>query len=290
MSSALTLPGKRMRPRRRAAVIIALVFAFVASLVPVVAAPTLASGPSVGGAASTSRVRIYLLGSSHGSRLLLTPTLRTVPATTAVAAAAVRQLLRGPVAAESPLVTSIPRGTTLHSIAMAGSTATIDLGSRFARTAAPITLRRRLAQLVYTVTQFPTIDTVLLRLDGVPVASFGGISIGGGMHRSMFRAQLPAIFVERPAWGGSLASRGRVTGIANVFEAQFRVRLLAANGRVLTDRPVTASCGTGCWGSFDVTLTYRIATAQWGTLRVYDRSERDGSLIDVRDYPVRLTP
>ena len=51
-----------------------------------------------------------------------------------------------------------------------------------------------------------------------------------------------------------------------------------------------ASCGTGCWGTFDVTLSYHVATAQWGPLRVWDLSEADGRPVAVREYPVYLRP
>ena len=51
-----------------------------------------------------------------------------------------------------------------------------------------------------------------------------------------------------------------------------------------------ASCGTGCWGTFDVTLPYSNGHTQWGTLRVYDLSAKDGSPENVRDYPVWLIP
>jgi len=37
-------------------------------------------------------------------------------------------------------------------------------------------------------------------------------------------------------------------------------------------------------------VTYPIGTAQWGTLRVYDPSAKDGSPQSVRDYRVWLTP
>ena len=43
--------------------------------------------------------------------------------------------------------------------------------------------------------------------------------------------------------------------------------------------------------TFDIALTYPVmAAAQWGTHRVYDRSEKDGRMIEARDYRVRLTP
>jgi hypothetical protein len=101
---------------------------------------------------------------------------------------------------------------------------------------------------------------------------------------------LPLVFVDRPAWGAALPTPGRVTGLASVFEAQFRMALLDRNDKVLLDVPVMASCGTGCWGKFDVTLTYHVATAQWATLRVWDISEASGTPSNVREYPVYLRP
>ncbi len=281
----------RAGSRPRASALLALALAFAGSILAptsIAAASPATSTPST--AAATITVRAYFLMRSHGSTLYLTPVLRTVPSTTAVATAAVRQLLARPLSTEPDLATAIPAGTTLRSIAIHQSTATVDLNGRFAKSTSTIGMRRRLAQLVYTVTQFKNVDTVLLKLDGKPLSTIGGIHISSGMHRSTFRAQLPPIFVDRPAWRGTLLSGGHVSGLANVFEAQFRLRLLAANGTVLLDRAVHATCGTGCWGRFDVTVAYTVATAQWGTLRVYDRSERDGSVIDVRDYPVWLKP
>jgi hypothetical protein len=51
-----------------------------------------------------------------------------------------------------------------------------------------------------------------------------------------------------------------------------------------------ATCGTGCRGTFDVSLEYGVAKGQWGTLHAYDPSAKDGSPQDIRDYPVWLTP
>jgi hypothetical protein len=51
-----------------------------------------------------------------------------------------------------------------------------------------------------------------------------------------------------------------------------------------------ATCGTGCWGRFEVTLSYDVSTSQWGTLRVLGPSEADGQPVAVREYPVYLRP
>ncbi len=101
---------------------------------------------------------------------------------------------------------------------------------------------------------------------------------------------LPAIVVDAPAPGSLFPSPGRVTGTADIFEAQFRLQVLDGQRRVLADLPVRASCGTGCRGTFDVTVRYAIATAEWGTLRVFDLSAKDGTPTDVSEIRVRLTP
>jgi hypothetical protein len=81
-----------------------------------------------------------------------------------------------------------------------------------------------------------------------------------------------------------------VTGTADVFEAQLRLQVLDGRRNVLIDVPVQATCGTGCRGTFDVTVRYTIPAAGWGTLRVFDLSATDGTPADVSEYPVWLTP
>jgi germination protein M len=243
--------------------------------------------------AGTTTVRAYfLMPNRDGGDPHLVAVLRSVPATKAVATAAVTELLGGPTVGETGMATVIPSGTHLFGISIDGSTATVDLTGTFGTGGGSFSMLGRLAQLVYTVTQFSNVDTVKLRMDGQPVSVLGGegIEIGNGMHRSDFLDYLPAISVDAPAWGGALPSGGHVTGQANVFEAQFVLRLLDANGKILLEKPVTASCGTGCWGTFDVSVAYSVTTAQWGTLRVFDPSAKDGSPQDVRDTRVWLTP
>jgi hypothetical protein len=99
-----------------------------------------------------------------------------------------------------------------------------------------------------------------------------------------------AIVVDQPASGSSFSSPGRVTGTADVFEAQFRLQVLDSERHVLADLPVKATCGSGCRGLFDVTVRYSTPTAEWGTLRVFDLSAKDGTPVDVSEITVWLTP
>ena len=234
----------------------------------------------------------------------LVPVLRTVPKSPEAAKAAINALLAGPSAKERAamphVVTLIPAGSKLRGIEVSGGLATVDLSAGFASLSPEdsadggvFSLRARLAQVVYTLTQFSTVDRVTFELEGKPVKEFSSaeVVLDKPVTRATYRDRyLPLIFVDRPAWGAALLSPGQVTGLANVAEAQFRIALLDRNDKVLVDRPVVASCGTGCWGRFDVTLSYDVATAQWGTLRVWDVSEASGRDVAVREYPVWLRP
>ncbi len=263
-------------------------------------------------------VRAYFLmrdgsGGEVVNEPTLVPVLRTVPRSTATATAAMKALLAGPSAKERaptwPIKTLIPAGSKLLGIEISGGLATVDLSAEFASLSpddvwdgGSYSLHGRVAQVVYTLTQFTTVDRVNFKLDGKPVkVLFGmpdpesGASEAIAMDKPVTRATyrdhfLPLIFVDRPAWGAALLNPGRVTGLANVNEAQFRIALLDGNDKVLLDAPVLASCGTGCWGAFDVTLSYDVPIAQWGTLRVWDISEYSGRPAAVREYPVYLRP
>lgn len=259
-------------------------------------------------------VRAYfLLHDPYGEDPALVPVLRTVPKSPATATTAMKALLAGPSAkeraAQPQILTLIPVGTKLLGIEISGGLATVDLSAEFATLSSDdawdlgmFELRGRLAQVVYTLTQFTAVDRVNFKLDGKPVKVLFGMAdpdngsseaivLDKPVTRATYRERyLPLIFVDRPAWGASLLNPGRVTGLANVFEAQFRIALLDRNDKVLVDVPVVASCGTGCWGRFDVTLLYNVSKAQWGTLRVWDISEYSGRRVAVREYPVYLRP
>jgi hypothetical protein len=244
----------------------------------------------------TTVVRAYFVLAGEPGSEGVVPVLRVVPATVAVARAAMLALLDGPTSDEqsaSPGIgTAVPDGTALLGLSIDGGVATVDLSGQFATGGGSTSTMYRLAQVVYTLTQFPTVDSVAFRVDGQDVDVFGseGLVLDGPQARSDYEDLLPDIWVDRPAWGAALGNPGRVTGSANVFEAQFMVTLLDASGRTLYEQPVMATCGTGCRGTFDVTVGYTVGNGQWGTLRVWAGSAQDGSAISIREYPVWLTP
>jgi germination protein M len=226
----------------------------------------------------------------------LVPVLRQVPGTRAVATAAMEALLAGPSQREQAgrpaLVTVIPAGTQLLGIRIDNRVATVNLTREYESGGGSLSIFGRLAQVVYTLTQFPTVDSVLFELDGKAVTVFSGegLILDRPATREDFRDNRPEIFVDRPAWGAAAGNPLRMTGETRVFEATFQVEIRDAQGRVIAEDFVTASCGSGCWGTFDVTIPYTVSDPQWGVLKVYEGSAKDGSPVNIVEYPVWLTP
>jgi germination protein M len=243
--------------------------------------------------ADTIVIRAYFVLDGDVGVEGLVPTLREVPETTAVARAAMDALLRGEILADyDDLASAIPAGTRLLGLSIRDGIATVDLSREFESGGGSASAFYRLGQVVYTLTQFPTVRAVLFQVEGKTVTTFGseGIVLEGPQARDDFEDLLPSIFVDRPAYGAAIGNRARVTGNANVFEASFRIAIIDGSGQTLQDDHVMATCGTGCRGTFNVTVPYTVPKAQWGTLRVFYGSAQDGSPQDIRDYPVWLTP
>ena len=78
------------------------------------------------------------------------------------------------------------------------------------------------------------------------------------------------IVVAKPAAGARVTSPVRVAGTANVFEATVTVQVLDSNGQVLGKTFTTATCGTGCRGSYSVPVTFKVDQEQRGTIVVSD--------------------
>jgi germination protein M len=243
----------------------------------------------------TTIVRAYfVLGGDPGSEGLV-PYLFEVPATKAVASAAINALLdASTIEADrrADLSSAIPAGTKLRDLTIDNGVATIDLSREFESGGGSASAMYRLGQVVYTLTQFSTVRSVVFQIEGQTVTVFGseGIVLDGPVGRADYVNILPDLFVNRPAFGAALGNPARITGSAQgVFEATFRIAVLGSDGQTIVDQQVMAACMCES-GAFDATVRYDVQKAQWGTLRVYNRSAKDGSVIDVRDYPVWLTP
>jgi len=83
-----------------------------------------------------------------------------------------------------------------------------------------------------------------------------------------------------------LTSPLRIRGTANTFEATLEWALRDAAGATLGKGFATATCGTGCRGTF--TIEQPVAGRGDVTLRVFERSAKDGSETKVVEIPLVL--
>jgi len=117
-------------------------------------------------------VRLYWVSAGENSLGIE----RTVPYTVAAGAAAMNALLEGPTDAEQttwPAISSaIPEGTELLGLTIANGIAKVDLSEEFDDGGGTFGVTARLAQVVYTLCDFPTVDAVEFYLEGVKVEMF----------------------------------------------------------------------------------------------------------------------
>lgn len=229
-----------------------------------------------------SSISLYLLRGNY-----LGVAHRSIASTPAVATQALNALLAGPALSErqAGLSTAIPGGSRLLDLRVSSGTAIANLNAEFAAPGAPASELQRVAQVMYTLTQFSSVARVAIEINGVTPAKFGSgsVNVTRALGCSDVLGALPAIMVESPAVGDVLGGSLHLTGLANVFEAQFRTQLTDNSGRLLVDEPVHATAGSGTWGSFDVTFRFAGSATSECTLRVYAVSMKDGSPIDEVD-------
>ncbi len=119
---------------------------------------------------------------------------KLVPETGKVQAAepargALELLLKGPVA--SGHYTELPSGIKLEDVALADGTASVSFDPSFYAGGGSTGMQTRLAQVVYTLTQFPTVQNVRFLQDGQPARVAGGE--GFPLNRPLTRSSFTAI-------------------------------------------------------------------------------------------------
>lgn len=147
----------------------------------------------------------------------------------------------------------------------------------------------RVAQVVATLTRFPTIRRVAFRIDGRPVEAVGGegVSVDPPVGRPAIEEQTPQILVESPLPGDTVRSPIRLRGTANVFEATVSIDVRDANGKLVKRTFTTATSGNGTRGRFDTELA---VPDHEGDVRVvaYESSAKDGRPLHVVQVALAL--
>jgi hypothetical protein len=220
---------------------------------------------------------------------------RTQAATRRVGTAAIEALLEGPESfeADGGVGTAVPAGTQLLRLSIEDEIASVDLTSEFESGGGSLSMTMRLAQVVCTLDQFPTVKGVRFELDGEPVDVFSGegIVLDHPVACGDYEDLLPVILVTSPTPGERISNPVTVRGSANVFEANVTVRVLDENGDEIAHTFTTATCGTGCRGDFRVVVSYEVDHEQPGTIVVHDDDAAGtGTPPHQVRIPVILTP
>lgn len=265
---------------------------------PATTTTTVATTTTTTGAEATGHVVYFLLeelDTEDGSPgPFLVPVYRETTGSGDEAQLVIELLLEGPGSDETEgipsISTAIPEGTSLLGITVEGGVATVDLSGEYDDGGGSFAMFARLAQVVYTLTRLPAVDQVAFSIEGDPVTVFSseGIELEGPQERGDYYDLLPPVFVDSPAWGEPVTSPVEVRGLSNVFEAASQVMLTDDDGLSLFEDHVMATCGTGCWGEWSVDIPYTLDREQFGALIVWELSARDGSQVNIREYPVIL--
>jgi hypothetical protein len=235
---------------------------------------------------ASSSVAVYFLRDGK-----ISPVRRTITSTTAVARAALTELLTGPTDDETAagLASAIPEGTRLRDVSVEDGVATVDLDGTFDDGGAP--MRARVAQVVATLTRFPTVQRVAFRIDGSAVGTIGdreAVAVDPPIGRRALEPETPQILVESPLPGDTVASPIRLRGTANVFEATVSIDVRDEAGKRILRTFTTATSGTGTRGTFDTELSLPHRESRV-TVVAYEASAEDGRPLHVVEVPLDLT-
>jgi hypothetical protein len=194
------------------------------------------------------------------------------------------------------MMTSIPPGTRVLGVGVDGATATVDLSAEFAAPSGSLDETMRLAQVVFTVTQFDGFDRVKFHIHGVPqdrILSHGFV-VGDGLTRDDFEQVRPSILIEQPYPGAEVASTLVIRGESNTFEATVRYAITTGGGDgvLVTEGFTTATGGNGIWGQFEVVVDLSDFPSDYqsgpGSIIMWEDSPRDGSRLNIVEIPIVL--
>jgi spore germination protein GerM len=201
-------------------------------------------------------------------------------------------LEQGSIVGNSDFATAFPSGVDVNGLTIDGGVATADLSRSFEAGGGSLAMRLRLGSLVYTLTEFPTVKRVMLKLDGSAIEAFSGegIVVADGVTRKDFADLVAPIVVESPSPNDEVSGPIEITGTANVFEATVSIRIVDPSGKELYSGFTTATCGTGCRGDYVAEAEVDVDEPTEAVIEVYSASAEDGSPMHVVEVPVTIQP
>lgn len=202
-------------------------------------------------------VKVYL---TQGERLAISHRSVAGPA---VLRGALTEVLEGPTADErdADFATAVADGTELLDLNLADGTATIDLSDEFEQGGGSMLMSARVAQLVFTATQFDNVDDVIFWMEGEPVVFLGGegIELSEPQTRSSTdRSLTGGVLIDLPRPEATVTSPVVVTGEGDVFEGDFPI-VFRRDGVDVAGPFVVRAGAWGDWDDFETTIELDLA-------------------------------
>jgi spore germination protein GerM len=201
-----------------------------------------------------------------------------------------QMVIEGRVGLPDGLSTSVPADVTVESTRVEGDVIVAEMSGTFLEGAGEPGLLSdftMLNQLIYTLTHGSPERSVLFTVGGEPVTMFGtdGLDLSDPVDRESFRQWIHRIHLTEPILPGADGTY-TVEGVADVFEAALNVAVIDAQGDEIHEEPVMASCGSGCWGDFSVTLDGALVRPGEFSVRLFTHSAEDGSIVESITVPI----
>ncbi len=137
--------------------------------------------------ASDKEVSLYFLKLDDKSEKIYLSTVKRKLKDKQLLSLTLEQLIKGPSAYEQSkgYITAVPSHLKIRGIEIKGKTAEIDFNGVIEEGAAGDILLKRIQQIVNTATQFDTVDSIIIKINGKRRSTIGGdgFSIGGPLRR-----------------------------------------------------------------------------------------------------------
>jgi len=204
-------------------------------------------------------------------------------------ATALVSLLDGVTDAESGmgLSTPVPEGTRLLGVDIEGGIAAVDLSAEFDTGGGSLSVLGRVAQVVFTATQFDGVDSVVFLIEGTPVdvLTGEGLIVDIPQTRSDYEDLLPAILVDVPYWGSAVETPVTVGGLSDVPTVSYTI--VDAAGDIVASGTVAVEDATQR-SSFAFDVTGDVLPGL-GSIILYEAAP-DGTQRHVIEYPISFVP
>ena len=253
--------------------------------------PTVTTAPTSLAVADERVVSVYWLRDTRlaaGGRVVAMPEL---------ASGAIDALLEGPTELEKELgmVSTIPVGTELLGLTISDGVAAVDLSAEVEATGLGSSGEIGLvSQIVFTLTQFPAVDTVDIVIEGEARDAIlsHGLEATNLTRDGLYDAVAPAIVVESPYPGERVTSPMSVRGFSRTFEGTVVYDVVVPPSGEIVDAGFTTAAQPDAqfFGPFEFTSVFEAPVAGVGAVIVFEESAQDGSPINVYEVPVLMEP